>query len=443
MADGADHIHVDAGLAPDIVYVLDGLLDNDSMDAGTFALLRTYATNREIDAILEQDANEPWPVALSRRRQNGLKLVDLANRKMPGLPAEVQVHIAALSLNWLRHSIRRYAEVYCAWTYEDETTGGAMKAWRDINRVRGDGSEGRRIGRRLRSPKFLRRVVQSQPETSGMRVLAERIFARVDMVPKGRVSDDGAAAFAEAERLRIEAERHERTMAEIRTWSQRERYDEAVIPPIAIRLKKKAMIEARRKSRTRRKVIKRASQVAESIIGRQAISDLSRGDPVILEGNAVDLMVRSTASLGETNHGTLDISVHKKCGVPLAKLCVYIKDTPALDQVTAFWLMMQSGEEDDIIRSSNLVKVYDAGREHPVIAERERLSAERARIADAANWTPINPRGGRQGRMSNRQTLDHWKGIYAKEMLPVWVERTAIAVCGRRVKDLPAMGVGA
>ena len=54
-----------------------------------------------------------------------------------------------------------------------------------------------------------------------------------------------------------------------------------------------------------------------------------------------------------------DVDAYAKTGPYLCRLCVYIEDTPILDQLSAMILLIESGEEDTLLRGANWFSLGD------------------------------------------------------------------------------------
>lgn len=63
------------------------------------------------------------------------------------------------------------------------------------------------------------------------------------------------------------------------------------------------------------------------------------------------LHVQATAPFG--------LAIYTKSNVHLANLCVYVKQTPILDQLFSLMLFIQSGNEDEILKVANFFSVQD------------------------------------------------------------------------------------
>ena len=53
------------------------------------------------------------------------------------------------------------------------------------------------------------------------------------------------------------------------------------------------------------------------------------------------------------------LSLYTKSDVPVAKLCVYLKDTPVLDQILAISMFIKTGNEEEILRKANFYNLSD------------------------------------------------------------------------------------
>lgn len=122
----------------------------------------------------------------------------------------------------------------------------------------------------------------------------------------------------------------------------------------------------------RRKILKRAAALVVAILGASTMTALARGEPIVIPGQKFDLQL-IVPDLLQKGHGGINVSVFDKDKRhSLAKLCVYVKDTLAIDQVVSMALHMQSGLEDEILKTANVTDYENGGDEHPIFVERAR-----------------------------------------------------------------------
>ena len=124
----------------------------------------------------------------------------------------------------------------------------------------------------------------------------------------------------------------------------------------------------RRAAKLARRALARSYGLLAGLAGRPRASAWLAGDTVTVEGNRFDfrLRVRDPNAVG---HGALDVSVTDKHGILLAQLCVYVPETPALDQVAALVLHVISGEEDEILRKANVIISTEAAHADPAFED--------------------------------------------------------------------------
>lgn len=463
-------------LPPDVLYVIDQMMEDDLIDSGTYAVLNMYADRAEIDAVLDghdfhkrrepheilaeikereqqraggppfvftDAARELGRVCIARKRDTARNIIELADRTLATLPFEIQGAIAHESLRWLRKAIKSLATVEADWAYDDTTVGGAMLPYRNVVRLDGWCRPFKRDLRRLRSPSFIGRYVRHCDSSGNLKPIALALLNRAERVPAAFVVDSLQDHAAALEERRVAAREDA-----IR------RFYKAVE---ADRPGAKVTRQSKVKIRFQRQVIKRALKTATGMVGDRAVSAFVRGQWVRLDGCRFDLMVRCRLSVARLGHGAVDvravasdhpsdtieprdlrIRVGSGLATPLADLCVFIEDTPALDQLTGFALLMAAGREDELLKTANVIKSYPEGDAHPVFAERAR-----SRLLDITanidNWTVIEnarrvSRSGRRwyDRTKHREMLE----AYVKETESIWIERLTVSVCGRRGKLL-------
>lgn len=412
-------------LPGDVRQVLDGLLDDWCIDEGSYIALNLFAPREPISALIAKhrtkvveadwDLAGPLPATLyADRRRIAPAVLDLAEAAIASLPQQVFDGLAQFSLGWLRRDLEGLAEVFSMWVHEDETTGGCMKHIRDRRRISSSGEVWRRTARQIRSPAFIARYVKGREESLHRRAMANRILDRAQ-----RASRLSGAAF-EAYASELAAQREADRVAGL----QRLRAD--------LEKAGKDTVAARKRTRQRRSALKRALAVAAAIVSDDAIRAFVRGGAVRLPGQTLDLAVKLAARPTDRGHGCLAVYVTAPDSREvLAHLCTYIEDTPALDQLAAFALAMQAGEEAQIIADANITALLPAGREHPLLAERVQRHLA-ARASREASWTPI---GRDRWSLEEKRSRE---SAYWQETRHIWVERLAVFACGRRVKMLGA-----
>lgn len=405
-------------LPPDVRYVIDGILGEQGIDDGSYIALNLFVPRKPIlDAIDNHDV-DAGRLTWRRRHALGLRLMDLVGTTLPGLPLEVRNGIAFSSLQWLRRDLEGLARVFAAWAFEDEITGGAMKPWlpRWRRRIRSNGEVGKRTMRRLGSPAFIARVVKGHHESRERREMGSRILDRVE---RATVLTDCLGSYA----AEMAAQRERAYIESIRQFVE-----------TGGTADKEQPAARRRRIRHRRAVIRRSLRAASAVLPASQIRAFARAESVRIAGCTLDLAVRPQAPLAERGHGVLDVTAMAHDGTErLASLCIYHDRTPALDQLAALALAMGAGEEADIVHDANIVQMFPAGREHPLLAARETRDIS-ARTADPANWTTIDRS---YWSFDERRAREQ---AYWEATKHIWIERLAVFACGRRVTMLGTQG---
>ncbi len=403
---------------PDVQHVLDNMIENDHLDDGTYAVIKLYAPHRQVMDLVDETPQRRATYVTPL----GLALMAIADDILQRLPHEIAGGYAFASAKWLQERCDRISEVICNWAHEDETTGGAMKAFRDRPRLLMSGHPSPRTARRLHAPGFIDRQVKRTPEVAELRQIANIILDRVARIPVAYRIDtmhDQMVAFAE--------QREDARRAALAAFGAAE-----IAAPTGRSSSPLRTAAARKRQRRERQIIKRATKTATQFLEPADVSAFARGEAVRLAGREVDLMVSAGGRLGREGHSGVEVTcVEHTSGERLADLCVYIKDTPALDQLTGFALLMGAGDEKEILRTANVIRVHAAGKEHPLLKERidQRL---RERAANPGNWTTIYGRDRRNNITVQREI----RAAYLADTGKIWRDRTCVHVLGRRAKLL-------
>jgi hypothetical protein len=132
----------------------------------------------------------------------------------------------------------------------------------------------------------------------------------------------------------------------------------------------------RRKEKGLRRAIARSYRLLGSIAGAETARASLDGEQITVNGRKFDFRLR-VANLRSTAHGAIEVFVTDKDAVELASLCVYIDQTPALDQMAALILDVTAGNEDEIIRRANVIRSTKAAATNTAFCEIRR-KVERA-----------------------------------------------------------------
>lgn len=365
-------------------YFLDSACEVEEIDYCTALTLQLYGDRAKIGAIMDRPwapgpedhvttlngrviSLPPW----SYRVQKCNELVALADRILAKLPPPIAGSLLYHAVEELPRRVRRLAEDLACWAMEDETRGGSMlpfrHRWREKN-----GVPFKRITRKLHSPAWIRRYVKRNDSAHGLRLHVRHTLARLAIVPIGFVVDNGGhELFEETMEQHARARRDGVDLGE-ETESRLQRENDELVRAFTAddqgnRLKGKALKRLKRK---RRKVVRRSAMVAAAMLGASVVSAFARGEPVILDGREVSLLVHRRGRLDQRGHGALRVGVISKDRKALAELCVYLDNTPTLDQLVGFAAYANSGNEREIIEAGNITRVYPGAEDVPLIAER-------------------------------------------------------------------------
>lgn len=415
-------------LPPDIRYVLDGMLDDQLIDQGSYLALNLFVPRAPILAILDDavtNTDQLPGITYKIRRQKQAAILDVVDAYLPELPQVICSGLAYCSILWLRKDFHDLANVFALWVHEDETTGGALKAFRERVRIRRNGDVFPRTARRIRSPGYIARYVKHAPESLERRVMATRLLNRIERADPARAGFlDDVVGFLNNAEQELAAQREEARVEALRQFRS---------GALFAHVRKTLEADVRKHRFHHRAVIKRSLNIARAVLPEEQVRAFIRGEGVRLPGQSMDLLIRPNGSMAEKGHGAIDVKVLAP-GSPelLASLCTYIHNTPALDQLAGFALAMQAGEEADIISKANITTLLPAGQAHSLLAERQNRH-----VTERAQPPPSRP--NRRGVWSLADVRDY-ANAYWEETKHMWVERLSVFACGRRVKMLTADG---
>lgn len=135
----------------------------------------------------------------------------------------------------------------------------------------------------------------------------------------------------------------------------------------------KVLKAKRTKQKKDRAVIKRAYKMATSFGHNKHVNMLINRDKVFIGEDNSDLVFEFCVkrptfnAFTEVGHGLLHIRLLNKEKEHLSSMCVYIKDTPNIDQFVAFSSLIENGCEDIILEKANFFNISELGRQHPKI----------------------------------------------------------------------------
>lgn len=376
-------------------YVLDGAVEGGELDVTSSLTLRLYGDAEHCDAVVAA----PRAGSAGRRRMC-LDLADLADASLPHLAPERRATLLYTGALNMIHNVRDLTRVFACWAIGDMVEGGYLEDHRHGHRA--DCQPTRRIARRLRSRSFARRFVQSRDETTQLRELWRRQIMRctdfgddrwrlfMDTAPSETESIRADLSDQRARQRAMPSEQINTSPAEIKTQSRRDR-------------------------RRQRRSIVRATRIAAGLLGAHAVGAYARGEAVTVRGRDVDLVVKRQRSLSSLGHGANEIEVAARDGTRLAELCVYMENTPAVDQLAGLSLHMLSGLESEVLAAANVVTCTPAGLAHPLFENRKATADHRAT----------------SGFFSDYEVRQRRDERYWTETRAMWLDASAVAVFGR------------
>lgn len=126
----------------------------------------------------------------------------------------------------------------------------------------------------------------------------------------------------------------------------------------------------KRQRKARRKVVAKSYELLRDVTGEETAKAFFEGDRITITGREFDFVCSRGRSLHAPGHGNVKVEIADKQGVVLADLCVFLADSPAMDQVAALALYTMVGDERKILNTGNLFNIRDAGADHPILASR-------------------------------------------------------------------------
>lgn len=219
---------------------------------------------------------------------------------------------------------------------------------------------GKRVQRRLMSPRFIRRYIHRDSDLVQRRAMAQYALARWQEGPIGTRDDEFVVANLMEEQVPS-------TLPEPGYRLELIRWMEAQHGVKVRRIKHR---DRRREQRR----IARAALFADSLLEPGQVGAFARGEFVTLPGRDLTFIIGKSGRLGAVGHGCLDIAIKATGGPALGGLCFYVKETPCLDQLAAIALHTNSGTEREILAIGNPTFLTEEGLAHPFIQERRAAS---------------------------------------------------------------------
>ena len=413
-----------------VEYSIDGATEAAEIDACTSSTLRLYGDPATLEEIVGKPLTEAQIIERREMWARGQRPETVPRaqiaRHMMAHADDILVNLderrrGALiydGLRGVRFSISTMCEVYSNWALTDTIEGGSMERFKEANEIRLDrfGRPYRRTYRKLCSPSFIRRYIRHSRELDTMRVSTTVLLRRLNAVPVRCVRNDPEIWADMDAQLAAFVEHRKKQVAE----------EERIFWRNAIPADPRATPKADPK---RRKILKRASAIASSVLGVAAVNALARGEKIKVDGPTLSIEMKKRGMLSDVGHGGLSVSLVDHSGVLLADLCIYQDSIPVIDQAVGFALMVQSGLEKEFVDEANIIRTTPSGEANPMVVERYKKSL----AANIIN-TPLHMRG----RWSYDQERE-WSRKYLAATRPVWVDVMTTALLGRSRKTVEAI----
>jgi hypothetical protein len=387
-------------------YVLDESLDQNNITAFTHCTLTLYANRTELSEIIDRPRiGTTYFNGGTGALSNELDLY--AHAIATDLPNNTRRALFAAALVRYPMRINEMATFLCGSWFEDEMFGGCFDHLKKKPVITKDMHLLPKTNRKLHSPAAIRKYCYHKYEGINFeRVLADRLCKLP--WPQDPSEADELNEYFEQQAVLFQAARRA-AMAQLMESGEPE--------------KKRSKVEKRRIQKDRRKVLVRSAALAAETVGRDSVAAIAQGRPLVLEGQTLNYHILPEL-LQRSGHGALTIKLVSKNYQALAGLCLYFDNTPALDQLTALKLFIESGSEEDLIKTGNLYNVTSLGAGHPMLAPKLEAVVDRT----------ILPNGEYRHAGFYR---DHHKALFAqrrreytKETLPHYKEALIARIWG-------------
>lgn len=120
--------------------------------------------------------------------------------------------------------------------------------------------------------------------------------------------------------------------------------------------------ESMQVKKKRSNAVKKSIDVLKTFMGEETAKAFIEGDRITIYGKKFDFVLKR-GDIGTKGHGGTDIEVTDKEGVLLTSLCYYYEDTFAAEQVVSLAMHVMSGDEEEILRIGNFMRMTDTGKE--------------------------------------------------------------------------------
>lgn len=344
-------------LPNDLQYCMDCAIENSEINAFDYAVVSLFGETERVDQIW----NTPRFPSGRRGWAGGRGIICLdidayAHQIAAGLPSSERKALFAFNLNAEPKRLMDCANFLAEFNFTDETIGGSVKPYRKVRRCDRDFNPTKALARHLYSPSAIRRYVKRTD----------------DSVPHYRLLNVGLRRLPWPSSVSDGAEIIEWMTAQTNDIRERQRIAEQ-------RFAEKLAAEHGQKRPPIPKKIRRsltkAAGIAVSVLGAEDTSAFIRGRPIEIRGQTAVFEAHRGRSLSKNGHGAMSVDVKSLEGKTLASLCVYFDGMPALDQLAALKMHVDSGDEAAVLSNANLFKVTADGMNHPIVMSHKKYVA--------------------------------------------------------------------
>lgn len=130
--------------------------------------------------------------------------------------------------------------------------------------------------------------------------------------------------------------------------------------------KSKHKLVSNKKQGLGKKILRRSMNVFKQLIGSNELKAFLNGDGINVEGHYFNYLMKRNPQVDLVQDAYHPVGVHipykltlldKESGLEMTDICVYFEGTPAIDQVAAMIMHIQSGEEKAILQKANIFNV--------------------------------------------------------------------------------------
>ena len=379
-------------VAPDLQYVLDSAVEAGHISGGAHATLFLFASNEEIDAILEAPSNRPHWKGLMRK---GIALEHYAQGVIAEMPLADAEALRSSSAVTILQKFNEYVEYAATKSFEDGAFGGFARDRHDR------GFQGTRLSRKLRRRLYGPNWIDRQCK------LFASEYEMQGQIEIWRIND-----------RRFDFS-HEAVTRVHQLYQEHGRRRQQAIDEFMRRMDPATVKERKVETRKRRRATVRAAVLAAGVLGASQVSAFARGEPIHIDAGNLIVEATKTSCVTGIGHGAMRVNLLEPDRTHISGLCVY-QDLPVLDQLATLGLFAQAGQVDKVIDAGNLYNTAPNARTRLGMKEPERATVS---MDDFQRCT---------ADVKFRRGLEL---AYFEQTKRIWTERMAVHCYGRASRE--------